>query len=223
MATGAEQKRFNDAAYSFLKEKLLNGAFGSGERISTDAIVAQIGTSKQPVMVALKRLASEGFLEIIPQVGCRVIAVEHADIVDYLRLFASMEGTFAEMAAQRSTPQEIAELRAIIDSFSQNLKSDPPSSEVVRLYRHHNREFHAKIHMMAHSSMVHQLATEFWDRTDFYLTTASGKGPFYERFDRAVAEHQRIAEAISWGDAAVTRKLMEEHVKAFGDEDEALE
>lgn len=44
-----------------------------GEVLSTYELAQEFGVSRRPVMDAAMRLASEGFISIIPQVGCRVI------------------------------------------------------------------------------------------------------------------------------------------------------
>src|SRR4029079_8661472 len=64
--------RLNHAVYDQLKERLLEGRYTAGERLSTEALRTEFGVSKQPVMEALRRLAGDGLVEIVPQVGSRV-------------------------------------------------------------------------------------------------------------------------------------------------------
>src|SRR5580698_6003257 len=76
-------RRLAPVVYDLLKERLLAGEFQAGERLSVESLKAEFAVSKQPVMDALRRLSSEGLVEIIPQVGCRVPAHGSADVTDF--------------------------------------------------------------------------------------------------------------------------------------------
>src|SRR5215470_3244264 len=74
-------RRLAPVVYDLLKERLLEGEFQAGERLSVEALKAEFGVSKQPVMEALRRLSSEGLVEIIPQVGCRIPVYGSVDVI----------------------------------------------------------------------------------------------------------------------------------------------
>ncbi len=62
-----------DQIYDALRTRLMQGHYQFGEVLSTYELAQEFGVSRRPVMDAAMRLASEGFISIIPQVGCRVI------------------------------------------------------------------------------------------------------------------------------------------------------
>src|SRR3546814_11189711 len=64
-------------------------------------------------MDALRRLSIEGFVEIVPQVGCRPRRPEINEIRDFFRLFAEGEAIVAELAAERAEPNVVLTLRLI--------------------------------------------------------------------------------------------------------------
>ena len=202
------------AAYSFLKEKLLEGAFAAGDSVSVEEVVSQLGGSRQPVMEALKQLAAEGFLEIIPQVGCRVVVADEQQIRDFFVILAQSEGLCAQLAAERATAEERSTLAAIIDRTSMPGRR-AKATEIAHAYRVHNREFHSQIHAMAHSAIVSDVASSLWDRSDFFISTAVGMHPFAERASNAIDEHRQIQRAISSGDGERARQLMQRHIEAF--------
>jgi DNA-binding GntR family transcriptional regulator len=59
--------RLNYAVYDQLKERLLEGRYAAGDRLSAEALRTEFGVSKQPVMEAVRRLARDGLIEIVPQ------------------------------------------------------------------------------------------------------------------------------------------------------------
>jgi DNA-binding GntR family transcriptional regulator len=56
--------RLNHAVYDQLKERLLEGRYAAGERLSTEALRIEFGVSKHPVMEATRRLAGDGLIEM---------------------------------------------------------------------------------------------------------------------------------------------------------------
>ena len=52
--------------YDLLKERLHEGEYQAGERLPVESLKTESGVSKQPVMDAMRRLSSEGLVEIIP-------------------------------------------------------------------------------------------------------------------------------------------------------------
>ncbi len=205
------------AAYELLKERLLEGRYRPGERISPDEVMGSIGASRQPVMDAVRRLAAEGFINVVPQVGCLVAKPEPRDIGDFLRMLAALEGTCLELACERATGEEIAFLGEIVRRFRCTLDAGADRARAARAFRLHNREFHHYLYAMAHSGIVFDLATSLSDRADFYINTSLGAHSFEARLEDALEEHRRIAEVVSWRDSQAGRRVIEAHILAFID------
>src|ERR1700719_2612211 len=116
-ATGGERRA---RAYQQIKHSLISGRYRPGDELSVESIAAELEISRQPVMEAMRILSREGFIEIIPQVGCRVAIHSVADLGDFFRLFATVEGLSASLAAERWDAEELVRLRRVseeIDSF----------------------------------------------------------------------------------------------------------
>jgi DNA-binding GntR family transcriptional regulator len=224
--------RLTEHAYEYTKGLLLDGALAPGSRVRVEDVVKALKASRQPVMEAFKRLAGEGFLEIIPQVGCRVVTPDPREIRDFFRLFAGAEALTAELAAARGDAAEREELRRIHGEIAELGESPDHPTNVAHAYRVLNQRFHGAVHAMAHSPLVASCAAGYWDRSDFYIATALGGGlVFARRMKEAHAEHASILAAIEGGEAKLAREMMERHILAFGrssqrdlpDEDEATD
>ncbi|MEQ8936893.1 MAG: GntR family transcriptional regulator, partial [Amphiplicatus sp.] len=59
--------------YDLVVERLVNAGYAFGDRLLVKELSAETGASRQPIMSALNRLSAEGFVRIVPQVGCEVI------------------------------------------------------------------------------------------------------------------------------------------------------
>jgi GntR family transcriptional regulator of vanillate catabolism len=88
-------------AFIGLREMLLHGEFGHGERISELPLVARLGTSRTPIRLALERLAHIGLLDVLPTGGFVVRGFTIAEVLDAIEVRAVLEGTAARLAAER--------------------------------------------------------------------------------------------------------------------------
>src|SRR5690606_20839681 len=69
--------------------------------------------SRQPVSSALGHLRACGYVEVLPQVGCRVVEPSREEIVDFFRVHSAIEAIAVELAVERKTEAEEARLLAI--------------------------------------------------------------------------------------------------------------
>ncbi|MDB5838544.1 MAG: GntR family transcriptional regulator [Herminiimonas sp.] len=209
--------RYADQAYHMLKDALLSGEYRAGERLAVDSIAKTIGSSRQPVMDAFRRLEGEGLLNVIPQVGTIVASVSPADVKDFFRFLAQIEGYFARLAAERASEAEGRELKKIAADYFDVAPSGESDQAVARRYRLHNRAFHSQIHQMARAPLVHQVAVSLWDKADFYLNTMLAILPFVEREREGVNEHMLIAEAIAEKDGEAAYNATVPHILLFAE------
>ena len=70
-----------------------------------------LSISRAPVSDAIRRLAVEGLLEILPQVGCRVVLPVPAEVKDLYEVFGATEGVIARLAAERRSATEADDFR----------------------------------------------------------------------------------------------------------------
>lgn len=214
--TQAEPAKRADLAYEAIKSKLITGSLARGERVDVNALVEEIQTSRQPVLAAINRLAADGYLRVVPQVGCWVASVQPEEVGDFFRFFALTEGLACELGAVRREPGHLDALQLNLSATMRLLTSPPEPSKQAREFFRLNREFHGLIHGMAQSSYVANHAGSMWDRCDFYLASADPhiQG---ERIAESEAEHEAIAKAIAEGDAKKAGELMVAHIESFGD------
>lgn len=194
-----------------LKERLLDGQYGPGTRISIEDVRAEFGVSKQPVMDALRRLEVTGLVEIVPQSGCRVASYPLREVRDFFNLFARSEGEIAAAAAERRTPEQLGVLDSAWARIDE-LEKSPDTEARSRGYRFLNREFHLAIHQMAHSRVLADLSERMWDLSDFFINTLGGAGPLSAAVADRNHDHDVIRDAIRSRNSAVARVAMQSHI-----------
>lgn len=65
-------RRLAETVYDEVKDAIIRGVLAPGEKVSVEELCTQFGVSRQPVMEAMRRLSGDWFVDIVPQVGCRV-------------------------------------------------------------------------------------------------------------------------------------------------------
>ncbi|EYT51865.1 GntR family transcriptional regulator [Dietzia sp. UCD-THP] len=206
-------QRLSVIVQDVLKERLLDGEYPAGSRISIEEVKTEFGVSKQPVMEAMRRLEAIGIVQIVPQSGCRVAQYPPREIRDFFRMFGRFEGEIAAAAASRRTEDQIADLDAAwsaIDDFPDHMSAETRSRE----YRFRNRDFHLAIHRMAHSQVMVDLSERMWDMSDFFISTIGGKGVTGDAVMLRNNDHDVIRGAIRSRNAEVARVAMQSHIEA---------
>lgn len=200
-----------DYVYGFVKEMILDGRLDQRETIQVDQIGKELEVSRQPVMDALKRLALEGFILILPQVGCQVRHYGPNEITDFYRLFAESEALIAELLAERATQSDLETLSSVSEQIGQLRGAKLNASEVNVRYRHLNRRLHFEIRRASRSLPVAEVVETLGDRSDFFVA-ASGTLLFADRLEVAHAQHEAIIAAAGRRDAVTARATMKQHI-----------
>ena len=207
----ASGKRLAPVVYEMLKERLLEGTYQAGERLSVETLKTEFDVSKQPVMEALHRLAADGLVEIVPQVGCRVVRFQPQEVTDFYAIFGAMEGAVAGVAALRRTEDQLTDLEQVNQEIG-DLANNPDPAARSHGYRILNREFHATVHTMAHSDVIADISQRMWDLSDLLINTSGVPRPLATVTGERHDDHDRIISALRAGDPDAARIEMEEHI-----------
>ena len=105
--------------YEDLRAKLIGGAFAPGESLSLRRIAVASGVSPMPVREAVKRLISEGAIELLPNRTIAVPKLRRRDFIELTSVRTMLEGYAAELAAARATAQLVLQLasKSSVDSI----------------------------------------------------------------------------------------------------------
>ncbi len=103
-----------DIAYAVLRDEILEGLIGPGERLVEIPLAERLGMSRTPVREAVGRLVSDGLARRLSGGGV-VAATETMDeMLDTLRIFEVLEGLAARLAVDRASPRQIQRLRVLV-------------------------------------------------------------------------------------------------------------
>lgn len=190
---------------------LFESRFGPNDWIPVDEVASELNVSRQPVMDAVKRLAIDGFLVVVPQVGCKVRKYSGDEIREFFELFAEGEAIVAELAAKRATAEDVMKLQIISAQIEQLPQLKLGKFDLARIYRGLNRTLHSELRRIARSAPVTELVESMGDRSDFFIAT-SGRPMFAETLSAAHGEHAEIIAAVAKHSSSAARSAMRKHV-----------
>ena len=103
-----------DRVTATLRQQIVTGHYEGGQRITEEAIAADLGASRSSVREALRVLSAEGFLDIRPYFGAFVAKLSGKEASDLLEVQGGLESLAASLAAVRRSDVDVVELRALI-------------------------------------------------------------------------------------------------------------
>ena len=192
--------------YHLIVADLIGARYRFGDRILVKELAASTGNSRQPIMAALGRLAVDGFVQIVPQVGCQVVNPDRNAIADFYLMFGRIEGLLTELAAER---RDARDLRQLTDLHRQIIAFTQDTATIHPDYRELNQQFHQMIHDMARSPLIDERQHSLFNMSDFFISQSAGFGAMQVN---GLREHDEIVEAIARQSTAGARYAAEAHI-----------
>ena len=178
-----------DYAYEVLRAAILRCELKPGDRLVLDTLGAQLGTSSIPMRAALLRLQSEGFVDITPHIGAVVSDLNPASIEHVSVILERLELLGFELAMLRATPEDIAELRSMVEEMGGLLASGNSDR-----WSEMNGRFHRCIAALSDNKLLVEFtgrALDDWTRLRrWYLPEV------VQQLGQAQAEHAQMVELL---------------------------
>lgn len=112
------QDLLKDVVYRRIRDMIINGTLPMGGKISESVLASRLNTTKAPVRDALKRLQSEGLVQIRPKSGTFVFSLNDIQFRELLEFRFFVEGKALELSLKRNPRQLVQELSFILDSMN---------------------------------------------------------------------------------------------------------
>lgn len=191
------------SAYQRMRRAILEGEYEAGEPLFEVHLATAMGMSRTPVREALKVLARDGLVEVVPSRGYIVQRRSLEDLRELFELRESLEGMAARCAALRATAEEVEELEALCARYA--LEQD--WVQWARI----GTAFHSLLLTAARNTRL--LATLDSLRGQIVHSRRSVLRNDARRRDAAIREHRAILEAVKAQDPAAAEAAAREHVR----------
>ncbi|RST50772.1 GntR family transcriptional regulator [Variovorax sp. MHTC-1] len=194
----------HDQVAARLRTMLVEGQIAPGAKLNERELSAQLRVSRTPLREAIKLLAAEGLVDLLPNRGAVAVKLTEADVVNTFELLATLEGMSGELAAQRITDEELAELRAL----HYEMMACFARRDLSGYYR-----LNARIHTAINDAARNPVLASTYRSINARVQSLRFRTNQNEaKWKNAVAEHERMVEALAAHDAAAMRTLMIQHL-----------
>ena len=187
-----------------LREMLVENQIAPGAKLNERELSEVLQVSRTPLREAIKMLAAEGLVELLPNRGAIAVELTQAEVLDTFELMAGLEALSGELAAQRITEAELAEIRAThYEMLAAYTRRDLPA------YYRLNAQIHCGINAAAKNSVL----TATYNQVNARLQALRFRSNQDEaKWKQAMAEHDRMIDALGKRDGGAMRKVLGEHL-----------
>lgn len=192
-----------------LRDAIVAGEIAPGARLREVELASHYGTSSTPVREALRRLAFDGLVELLPRRGAVVAAPDVAEIKDLYVTRAILECSAAEMAAA-SPVRDLTRVEAVLDHEATIL-----GELDQRAFNASDIVFHRALSDLAQNAVLAREAERLHRQIQAVRARAAVHLPHQPA--RSHEQHLAIVQAVRDGDQAAARRLVEEHIRTVRD------
>jgi len=196
------------AVYEKIKELIQKLKLVPGQKLVYADLAEAIGVSKTPVVNALARLESDGFVQYAKNTGYYVKEIKLEEVRAIFEARELMELANVDLIFQYHTPQEVMRLEDIHRAHV-SLSSDVYTDEKLKI----NRQFHLCLAGMAHNPLMVKYIEDIYEQFDVRLKmNFNFLEP--ERVKGVNQEHHDILEALKNNDKPRFKRALKKHLQA---------
>jgi DNA-binding GntR family transcriptional regulator len=199
-----------DLVHRRLRKEIQLGELAPGTPLSELSLVARTGASRTPVREALRRLAAEGLVDLVPRQGARVSRVSARSVRDLFEFRALLEPAAVRQATEAAAadPGLHREFAAMREAFARTL-DQPPSTALSRSFYELADRFDWAVVGATRNEHLRRTIAELRPHTA-RLRNLSHLYP--RRVEVSVGEHVAICDALLAGDGDGAATALAEHL-----------
>ena len=188
----------------YLRDAILDGDIGPGQRVRQAMVAERFGASRLPVREALRMLEAEGLIENEANKGARVPLLDSREVDIIYQMRERLEPLALSQSIPHLTAGDMRSLEQIQDSIEIN--SD------VRGFLQLDREFHLLTYSGCHFDQLTSMVTRLWNSTQHYrraFVSSSGPGRMWV----INSEHRLLLDAIQRHDTTDAERYLSGHIR----------
>jgi DNA-binding GntR family transcriptional regulator len=196
----------SDYAYTRIREGILSGEYAAGTVLHQATLAKTIGISTTPLREAMRRLMTEGLVELDAHRDARVSDLSAEEARDLLEVRLCLDPLAASLAAERRTRDDIHRMRETLTGVKP-LLSNPTVHDLVT-----HRAFHTALYEASHNHLLISTLNGLWDKADRYRRLGLEVVRSQDELDQKDREHQEMLDAVVRGDHEGASAVMRQHI-----------
>jgi DNA-binding GntR family transcriptional regulator len=199
-----ERASLHNTVVSRLRDMIIEGRIAVGERIHEGQLCELLGISRTPLREALKVLASEELVDLVPGRGAMVRQPTWKEVHDMMDVLAHLEQMAGPLTCQNASDEQIHEVRRLHD-------------EMLGFYAARDRLRYFKTNQRIHSMLIALTGNEPLCMVHNILLTRMKRIRYIgdrteETWADAVADHEEMIAALEARDGQRLSAALADHV-----------
>ena len=189
-------KPLREVVIENIRDAILSGDFPAGMRLTELQLADELGVSRTPIRAAIRNVAQEGLVVLIPRRGAYVADVSIHDINEVYEIRTALETLAAGLAAERIEDSEIEEMDKYLIA-TRTYVSRLDYAKIVEM----DTAFHDVIYKASRNKRC--MITSIRERSM----------PYPGRLDEMLLEHRAIVDAIAQRDVEKAQMAVKTHME----------
>lgn len=187
-----------------LRQMLVENRIPPGAKLNERELSEVLSVSRTPLREAIKMLAAEGLVELLPNRGAIAVELTEADILNTFEVMSGLEAQSGALAAERITEAELAEIKAMhYEMLAAYTRRDLPA------YYQLNSAIHRAINTAAKNPVLTTTYNQVNARLQALRFRSNQDG---EKWRTAVNDHEQMIDALEKRDATAMRAVLMAHL-----------
>ena len=199
-----DRRLLHETVIDQLRDLIVQGELAPEAKLNERVLAERLGTSRTPLREAIKFLASEGLVELLPHRGAVVAPLKPKKMKEVFVVLGALEALAGDLACRNATEADIAEIRAL----HYHMLAHHARGELAQYFRY-NQQIHIRLMECAGNATLTQVyrGLNAHVRRARYMANLSR-----ERWDKAVKEHEEMLDALIRRDGVRLQTLLRDHL-----------
>jgi len=187
-----------EETYQNLRDRIITNELPPGQRLNEKELMIEYKIGRTPLREIFFHLREEGLIEIIPQVGTQVSRIDIREVRNIIEVRRWLEQLVGQLAAERITPAQLDQLRAIIQEVE---ALDRQNKATIDALNHYDTQFHLILYQATQNKALEEMLPKllskiarFWYYLGFQVTEFLDH--FNELRDLIAALENRDADGV---------------------------
>lgn len=207
----SSMKTYSDQIIEHIKESILRGELGPGEKVNEVHLASRLSISRAPIREALQMLVKEGLIVSIPHRGKFITSLTAKEIQDSYFTGGVLEGAAVASTVDQFTDDDFDKLQAVINQMEQLAENGENREKLAPL----DNAFHDILLAKTNNKLLVELSHRSCRGISKFLFFKYWRKQFTtkENFKR----HQIILDVLQTKNPVVVEKCIREHYIEAGE------
>jgi DNA-binding GntR family transcriptional regulator len=199
------RRTLHDELVGRVRDMIIEGHLAPGSRVHEGQLGQSLGISRTPLREALKFLASEGLITLVPGKGALVRRLTPDDVHEMLDVLGALEALAGRLVCRNAADATIAAILGL-------------HAEMMTRYDEGARLEYYKLNQQIHTAIAFGAGNRLLAAQHASIQTQLKRIRFvghegHAKWNEAVAEHRSIIKALENRDGEALAKLLTQHLE----------